>query len=94
MKSKQVYPLSEPAHDPFLVKLPSDLEEQMLAKYAYLERQEYLAYRRKERRAVIGIIIMVLLLIGALVLLVTTDANTIDNFFSFMLPPFYLNQMA
>ena len=77
---KEVYQLQAPPVDPFLVKTPSDLDEDLLRKYAYLETESYKAYRRKERRSLIAIIISILLLIGAFILLMTTDANTIDNF--------------
>ena len=75
---KEVFYLSEPSPDPFLAP---EVEADLLRKYHYLERQEYEAYKRRERIHLILIGVVILFLSGLLYLLITVDAAKIDNFF-------------
>lgn len=77
---KQVYYLQDPPADPFLVNIPSDLDKEMMQKYAYLENEDYKAYRKRERRSMFLIAFVCLFLAGLLYLLVTVPAEKIDSF--------------
>lgn len=78
MKKKEVHFLQAPPEDPFLVS--SDMEADLLRKYAYLERKEYEAYKRKERIHLFLIGFVCLFLAGLLYLLITVDPAKIDSF--------------
>lgn len=51
-----------------------------LLRMKYLNDPLYKDYQRKERRAIIRIIITVILLISVFILLITADPAKIDNF--------------
>ena len=74
---KEVYYLEDPSPDPFLAP---EVEADLLRKYAYLERKEYEAYKRKERIHLFLIGLVCLFLAGLLYLLLTTDPAKIDSF--------------
>lgn len=76
---KEVFYLSDPAPDPFLVS--SDMDVDLLRKYAYLEQESYKRYKRRERLHLILIGVVILFLSGLLYLLITVDPAKIDNFF-------------
>lgn len=77
---KEIYHLQEPPVDPFMVKLPSDLDDMMIKRYAYCETESYKQYRKRERRSIGFIIVTILILIGIIILLATVPAETIDTF--------------
>ena len=75
---KEIHYLQDPSPDPFLIN--SDMEIDQLRKYHYLENEAYRAYKRREKRYFILIILVCLLLAGLAYWLMTVDPGTLEKF--------------